>query len=196
MSIFRKGPKGYGFTIRSVRVYLSESSEYYTIEHIVAAVQQGSPADEAGLHENDLITHVHTKAVHNMTHPQLMHKLLSSTSEITLHIVPLNATTIKEGEARRNVGKLLKKKPRKPQRRVPLEKKAPRKTSNLFRRLSGKRTEIIPGSSSHKQSFMPRSNSSQDGVALSLSPAPMSQLLVNDSHLSVQQQPQSVKINI
>jgi microtubule-associated serine/threonine kinase len=64
---YRKGPKGYGFTIRSVRVYLSESSEYYSIEHIVAAVQSGSPADQAGLRENDLITHVHTHAVHNMT---------------------------------------------------------------------------------------------------------------------------------
>jgi hypothetical protein len=59
----------------------------------------------------------------------------------------------------------------------------------LSRRLSGKRTttDIVPGSSSQKQSFMPRSASSQDGVALSLSPAPMSQLLLNDnSHLTVQ----------
>lgn len=68
-----------------------------------------------------------------MTHPQLMHRLLSSTNEITLHIVPLSSTTIKEGEGRRNVGKLLRKKPRKPQRRVPMEKKAARKTSTLFR---------------------------------------------------------------
>lgn len=134
MVIFcRKGAKGYGFTIRSVRVYLSEASDYYTIEHMVAAVRQGSPADEAGLRENDLITHVHTHAVHNMSHPQLMHRLLSSTNEITLHVIPLSSTTIKEGEARRNVGKLLRKKPRKPQRRVPLEKKAARKTSTLFR---------------------------------------------------------------
>jgi hypothetical protein len=40
---------------------------------------------------------------------------------------------------------------------------------------------------------MPRSASSQDGVALSLSPAPMSQLLLNDnSHLTVQQAQQGV----
>lgn len=43
MILFRKGSKGYGFTIRSVRVYLSETSEYYTIEHIVSAVRPGSP---------------------------------------------------------------------------------------------------------------------------------------------------------
>lgn len=125
-----------------------------------------------------------------MTHPQLMHRLLSSANEITLHVVPLSSTTIREGEARRSIGKLLKKKPRKPQRRMPLEKKTARKTSTLFRRLSGKRAtnDIVPGSSSQKQSFMPRSASSQDGVALSLSPAPISQLLLNDnSHLGVQQ---------
>lgn len=122
-----------------------------------------------------------------MTHPQLMHRLLSSGNEIMLHVVPLHSTTIREGDARRQVGKLLRRKPRKPQqRRVPMEKK-PRKTSALFRRLSGKRGtgEIVPGASSQKQSFMPRSASSQDGVAaLSLSPAPMSQLL-NDTHLQV-----------
>ncbi|CAD5212950.1 unnamed protein product [Bursaphelenchus okinawaensis] len=185
--VIRKGAKGFGFTIRSVRVYLSADSDYYTIEHIVAAVREGSPADEAGLKENDLITHVHTQPVHNMTHPQLMHRLLSGAPEITLHVVPLNSTSIKEGEARRSVGKLLRKKPRRPQRRVPLEKKT-RKTSALFRRLSGKRGngEIVPGASTQKQSFMPRSASSQDGVALSLSPAPMSHLL-NEKRLEEQE---------
>lgn len=64
-----------GFTVRSVRVYLSETSDRYTIEHIVAAVHVGSPADLAGLRENDLITHVHTQPIHNMTHPQLMNIL-------------------------------------------------------------------------------------------------------------------------
>lgn len=142
----RKGPQGYGFTIRSVRVYLSESSEYYTIEHIVAAVREGSPAYEAGLRENDLITHIHTQSVHNMTHPQLMHRLLSCGNEITLHVTPLDKTTIKEGDARKTVGKLLRKKPKKPQRRMPMEKKQ-RKSSALLRRLSGKRAagDIVPG---------------------------------------------------
>ncbi|KAI1715799.1 protein kinase domain-containing protein [Ditylenchus destructor] len=175
--VIRKGPKGYGFTIRSVRVYLSEASDYYTIEHIVAAVRDPSPAFEAGLRENDLITHIHTQPVHNMTHPQLMHRLLSCGNEITLHVVPLNNTSIKEGEARRNVGKLLRKRPKgKPSRgrgaAAGLEKPGKsRKSSALLRRLSGKRAgEIVPGTSSQKQTFMPRSVSSQDGV-LNVSPA-------------------------
>ncbi|VDO39779.1 unnamed protein product [Onchocerca flexuosa] len=70
--------------------------------------------------------------------------------------MPLSSTSIREGAPRRTVGKLARKKPRKPQHRVQLEKKT--RKSSLFRRLSGKRTsnDIIPGSSSQKQTFMPR----------------------------------------
>ncbi|VDO64644.1 unnamed protein product [Heligmosomoides polygyrus] len=154
----RKGLFGYGFTLKSVRVYLSEHSDYYTIEHIVTAVVEGSPAYEAGLRSDDLITAVNGQPVHNLTHPQLMHRLLSYGNELQLKVTPLASTSIKEGAPRKTLGKLAKKKPKRPQRRVPLEKK-PRKPSSLLRRLSGKRStnEIIPGSSSQKQTFMPRS---------------------------------------
>lgn len=129
-------------------------------------MQENSPSYKAGLRKNDLITHIHTQSVHNLSHPQLMHRLLSYGNEITLQVVPLNSTSIKEGEARKNIGKLLRKKLRKPQhRRSGLEKKS-RKSSALLRRFSGKRAagEIMPGTSSQKQTFMPRSVSSQDGA--------------------------------
>ncbi|KHJ86575.1 PDZ/DHR/GLGF domain protein, partial [Oesophagostomum dentatum] len=166
----RKGPFGFGFTLKSVRVYLGEHSDYYTIEHIVTAVVEGSPAYEAGLRGDDLIDAVNGQPVHNLTHPQLMHRLLSYGNELTLKVTPLSATSIKEGAPRKTMGKLAKKKPKRPQRRVPLEKKpsVPRKPSSLLRRLSGKRAtnDIVPGSSSQKQTFMPRSVSSQDGAIL------------------------------
>ncbi|PIC34414.1 hypothetical protein B9Z55_014074 [Caenorhabditis nigoni] len=164
----RKGPFGFGFTLKSVRVYLGEHSEYYTIEHIVTAVVDGSPAFEAQLQADDMITHVNGHPVHNLTHPQLMHRLLSNGNELILRLVPLTSTSIREGAARRTIGKMARKKPKRPQRRVvPLEKKA-RKPSALLRRLSGKRAtnDIVPGSSSQKQAFMPRSASSQDGSIL------------------------------
>ncbi|EPB68514.1 kinase domain protein [Ancylostoma ceylanicum] len=119
----RKGPFGFGFTLKSVRVYLGEHSDYYTIEHIVTAVVEGSPAYEAGLRSEDLITAVNGQPVHNLTHPQLMHRLLSYGNELTLKVTPLSATSIKEGAPRKTLGKLAKKKPKRPQRRVPLEKK-------------------------------------------------------------------------
>ncbi|PIO52681.1 PDZ/DHR/GLGF domain protein, partial [Teladorsagia circumcincta] len=80
----RKGPFGFGFTLKSVRVYLGEHSDYYTIEHIVTAVVEGSPAYEAGLRSDDLITAVNGQPVHNLTHPQLMHRLLSYGNELML----------------------------------------------------------------------------------------------------------------
>ncbi|PAV65129.1 hypothetical protein WR25_18484 [Diploscapter pachys] len=163
----RKGPFGFGFTLKSVRVYLGEHSDYYTIEHIVTSVVEGSPAYEAGLRAEDLVTEVNGQSVHNLTHPQLMHRLLSYGNELTMRVTPLSSTSIREGSARKTVGKLARKKPKRPQRRVPLEKK-PRKPSALLRRLSGKRTtnDIVPGSSNQKQSFMPRSVSSQDGIVI------------------------------
>jgi hypothetical protein len=82
-----------------------------------------------------------------MTHPMLMHRLLSCGNELILHVVPLNNTSIKVGEARRTVGKLLHKKPRKPQQRRLQPEKKQRKGSALLRRLSGKRAtgDILPG---------------------------------------------------
>lgn len=85
-----------------------------------------------------------------------------------LQTMPLASTSIREGAPRRTVGKLARKKLRKPQHRVQLEKKT--RKSSLLRRLSGKRAsnDIIPGCSSQKQTFMPRSTSSQDGIQLRL----------------------------
>uniref|UniRef100_A0A915LBQ4 non-specific serine/threonine protein kinase n=1 Tax=Meloidogyne javanica TaxID=6303 RepID=A0A915LBQ4_MELJA len=149
--VIRKGAQGFGFTIRSVRL-----SEYYSIEHIVSAVREGSPAWEAGLRVNDLISHVHTQSVHNMTHPQLMHRLLSCGNELTVHVVPLTNTSIKEGEPRRNVGKPLRKKPLR--------------------------------TSSQKQTFMPRSVSSQEGVLVSNSSSNVATCSISSTSQEHQQQ--------
>ncbi|VDN55322.1 unnamed protein product [Dracunculus medinensis] len=153
----RKGPNGFGFTVRSIRIYLSEKSEYYKIEHVIASVDEESPAYKAGLRLNDLITHVQSQPVSNFTNPQLIHRMIACGNELSLKIIPFCCTSFREGAARHSVGKLVKKKPRRPQRRLPLEKKT-RKTS-LLRRFSGKRinNDIVPGSSSQKQAFMPRS---------------------------------------
>lgn len=83
---FRKGPMGFGFTIRSVRVYLGEQSDYYTIEHLVTKVEEGSPAYESGIRPNDLITHVNSQPVSNLTHPQLLHRLLAYGNELSLKV--------------------------------------------------------------------------------------------------------------
>ncbi|KAM3719597.1 Microtubule-associated serine/threonine-protein kinase [Dirofilaria immitis] len=179
--IIKKGMKGFGFTIRSVRVYLGEQSDYYTIEHLVTKVEESSPAYQAGIRPNDLITHVNSQPVSNLTHPHLLHRLLAHGSELSLKTMPLSSTSIRQGAPRLMVGKLARKKPRKPQYRVQLDKKT--RKSSLFRRLSGKRTsnDIIPGSSSQKQTFIPRSASSQDGIQLSNATATSSTLTIGST---------------
>jgi len=55
--IIRKGPRGFGFTIRAIRVFFGDSN-VYTVQHLVKDVVEGSPAFEAGLRPGDLITQV------------------------------------------------------------------------------------------------------------------------------------------
>lgn len=46
--IVRRGPKGFGFTIRAIRVYFGDS-DFYTVHHLVMEVDQRSPAFDAGI---------------------------------------------------------------------------------------------------------------------------------------------------
>ncbi|OTF69392.1 hypothetical protein BLA29_010340, partial [Euroglyphus maynei] len=53
--ILRKGPGGFGFQLKAIRVYHGES-DIYTVHHLVQSVHNNSPAFEAGLRPCDLIT--------------------------------------------------------------------------------------------------------------------------------------------
>uniref|UniRef100_A0AC35U4L1 Non-specific serine/threonine protein kinase n=1 Tax=Rhabditophanes sp. KR3021 TaxID=114890 RepID=A0AC35U4L1_9BILA len=163
----KKGPRGYGFTVRSVRVYVDIILEFYRIEHIIDTVIEDSPAELAGLVTEEFITHVNNMPVRNLTHPDLQRRLLNSDNEIHLRVLPMSQSSIREVPGRREVGQMIKKLSKKTSKHSKLEKKT-RKPSSLFRRLSGKRgtNDIVPGSSTQKQTFMPRSVSSQDGILL------------------------------
>jgi microtubule-associated serine/threonine kinase len=60
--ILTRGPRGFGFTVHTIRVYYGDS-DFYTMQHLVMAVDEGSPAFEAGLRPGDLITHVNGEPV-------------------------------------------------------------------------------------------------------------------------------------
>lgn len=61
--IIKKGPRGFGFTIRAIRVFFGDSN-VYTVQHLVKDVVEGSPAFEAGLRAGDLITQVLVKKLY------------------------------------------------------------------------------------------------------------------------------------
>ncbi|XP_034172889.2 microtubule-associated serine/threonine (MAST) protein kinase dop isoform X1 [Osmia lignaria lignaria] len=140
--IIRRGPCGFGFTVHTIRVYYGDS-DFYTMHHLVMAVDQSSPAFEAGLRPGDLITHINGEPVQGLYHIQVLQLMLSGGDHVTLRSTPLENTSIKTGGRRRDLtqSKMARRtlhKQRK-QKRDHSDKK--RKTS-LFKRISSKRASV------------------------------------------------------
>ncbi|XP_076668775.1 microtubule-associated serine/threonine (MAST) protein kinase dop isoform X3 [Andrena cerasifolii] len=140
--IIRRGPCGFGFTVHTIRVYYGDS-DFYTMHHLVMAVDQSSPAFEAGLRPGDLITHINGEPVQGLYHIQVLQLMLSGGDHVTLRSTPLENTSIKTGGRKRDLAqsKMARRtlhKQRK-QRRDHSDKK--RKTS-LFKRISSKRASV------------------------------------------------------
>ncbi|XP_022176732.1 microtubule-associated serine/threonine-protein kinase 3 isoform X2 [Myzus persicae] len=153
--ILRRGPSGFGFTVNTIRVYFGDS-DFYTMHHLVMAVDSGSPAFEAGLSPGDLITHVNGEQVQGMNHTQVLQLLLSGGDKATLRSTPLEFTTIKTGGRRREPGqsKLASnarhrglgfahhshRHKRSQRKDIPAGESRRRQKSSLFRRISTKCT--------------------------------------------------------
>uniref|UniRef100_A0A3Q2XT62 Microtubule associated serine/threonine kinase 1 n=1 Tax=Hippocampus comes TaxID=109280 RepID=A0A3Q2XT62_HIPCM len=74
ITIHRSGKK-YGFTLRAIRVYIGDS-DVYSVHHMVWHVEDGGPAQEAGLSAGDLITHVNGESVHGLVHTEVVELIL------------------------------------------------------------------------------------------------------------------------
>ncbi|XP_053953265.1 microtubule-associated serine/threonine-protein kinase 1 [Anastrepha ludens] len=137
--IIRRGPRGFGFTVHTIRVYYGDT-DFYTMHHLVMAVEEGSPAFEAGLRPADLITHVNGELVQGLYHTQVLQLLLSGGEHVTLRATPLEQTSIQSGGRKRDLmqSKLAKKGVNRQKKQTKKEHDKKRKTS-LFRRISNKR---------------------------------------------------------
>lgn len=152
--IVRKSPKGFGFTIRAIRVYFGDT-DFYTVHHLVMEVDRGSPAFEAGLRPGDLVTHINGEAVQGLFHTQVLQLLLSGGEAVTLRATALETTSIKTGGRRRDPHaiKMARRsvtstaKPRSKSRRDDKRRK-----TSLFRKLSSKKAtaemQMLSGSQS------------------------------------------------
>ncbi|XP_055858037.1 microtubule-associated serine/threonine-protein kinase 3 isoform X2 [Episyrphus balteatus] len=136
--IIRRGPRGFGFTVHTIRVFYGDT-DFYTMHHLVMAVDEGSPAFEAGLRPADLITHVNGEAVQGLFHTQVLQLLLSGGEHVTVRATPLEHTSIQSGGRKRDLlqSKLAKKGVNR-QKKQKKEHEKKRKSS-LFRRISSKR---------------------------------------------------------
>ena len=69
--IIRRGPRGYGFSLRAIRVYFGDT-DFFTYHHLVMEVDKGSPAYDAGLRVDDLVTHINSEPVQGLNHIQVI----------------------------------------------------------------------------------------------------------------------------
>uniref|UniRef100_A0A8C6PH08 non-specific serine/threonine protein kinase n=1 Tax=Nothobranchius furzeri TaxID=105023 RepID=A0A8C6PH08_NOTFU len=132
ITIHRSGKK-YGFTLRAIRVYIGDS-DIYSVHHIVWHVEDGGPAQEAGLCAGDLITHVNGEPVHGLVHTEVVELILKSGNKVTVTTTPFENTSIKVGPARKASYKC--KMARRNKRTVGKEGQDGKKRSSLFRKIT------------------------------------------------------------
>ncbi|KAG9262607.1 microtubule-associated serine/threonine-protein kinase 1-like isoform X1 [Astyanax mexicanus] len=131
ITIHRSGKK-YGFTLRAIRVYMGDS-DVYSVHHIIWHVEEGGPAQEAGLCAGDLITHVNGESVHGLVHTEVVELILKSGNKVTVTTTPFENTSIKVGPARRSS---YKSKMARRSKRPVKEGQENKKRSSLFRKIT------------------------------------------------------------
>ncbi|XP_066204038.1 microtubule-associated serine/threonine-protein kinase 1 isoform X5 [Saccopteryx leptura] len=157
ITIQRSGKK-YGFTLRAIRVYMGDS-DIYSVHHIVWHVEEGGPAQEAGLCAGDLITHVNGEPVHGMVHPEVVELILKSGNKVAVTTTPFENTSIRIGPARRSSYKA--KMARRNRRPSAKEGQESKKRSSLFRKIT-KQSNLLH--TSRSLSSLNRSLSSSDSL--------------------------------
>ncbi|XP_074511703.1 microtubule-associated serine/threonine-protein kinase 1-like isoform X1 [Sebastes fasciatus] len=156
ITIHRSGKK-YGFTLRAIRVYMGDS-DVYSVHHMVWHVEDGGPAQDAGLSAGDLITHVNGESVHGLVHTEVVELILKSGSKVTVTTTPFENTSIKVGPARKSS---YKSKMARRSKRTGAKEGPEKKRSSLFRKIT-KQSNLLH--TSRSLSSLNRSLSSGDSL--------------------------------
>ena len=100
--IIHRGPRSFGFTLRTVKVFHG-NTDYYTTQHVVVAVRDR--AEEAGLRPGDIITHVNDYSVAGLLHSEAVKLILNGSKVLSIRAVPGSQTQIRVGGRRRSPSK-------------------------------------------------------------------------------------------
>ncbi|XP_077834491.1 microtubule-associated serine/threonine-protein kinase 3 isoform X44 [Macaca mulatta] len=176
--VIHSSGKKYGFSLRAIRVYMGDS-DVYAVHHVVWSVEDGSPAQEAGLRAGDLITHINGESVLGLVHMDVVELLLKSGNKISLRTTALENTSIKVGPARKNVAKgRMARRSKRSRRRETQDRCAAVATrerrKSLFKKIS-KQTSVLHTSRSFSSGLHHSLSSSESlpgSPTHSLSPSP------------------------
>uniref|UniRef100_A0A803YN91 non-specific serine/threonine protein kinase n=1 Tax=Meleagris gallopavo TaxID=9103 RepID=A0A803YN91_MELGA len=167
--IIHSSGKRYGFTLRAIRVYMGDS-DVYAVHHMVWSVEEGSPAQEAGLRAGDLITHVNGESVLGLVHRDVVELLLKSGNKVALRTTALENTSIKIGPARKNSSKTrMARRSKKSRKRDSQDRR-----KSLFKKIS-KQSTVLHTSRSFSSGLhhsLSSSESLPESPTHSLSPGP------------------------
>lgn len=110
----KRGRKGYGLTLKSIRVYIGDTNDY-RIHHIIETVDKRGPAWDAGLRANQLVTHINGESITGLQHVQVMTVMANKKHHsITVSTISLDQTSIRKDKHKRTptmghrVGKLFR----------------------------------------------------------------------------------------
>lgn len=102
----KRGPRGYGFTLRAKDVFYG-SSDVYTLHHIVVGVDRKGPAYAAGLRENDVILRVNGREVVGRLHTEIVQLICSSPAPLRLLVTTFAQSNIRSDGRWRARGRLV-----------------------------------------------------------------------------------------
>ncbi|VDM16962.1 unnamed protein product [Hydatigera taeniaeformis] len=102
----KRGPRGYGFTLRAKDVFYG-SSNVYTLHHIVVGVDRKGPAYTAGLRENDVILRVNGREVVGRLHTEIVQLICSSPAPLRLLVTTFAQSNIRSDGRWRARGRLV-----------------------------------------------------------------------------------------
>lgn len=122
-------------------------------------MEDGGPAQEAGLCAGDLITHVNGEPVHGLVHTEVVELILKSGNKVTVTTTPFENTSIKVGPARKASYKC--KMARRNKRTMGKDSQDNKKRSSLFRKIT-KQSNLLH--TSRSLSSLNRSLSSSESL--------------------------------